>query len=519
MFPTEETNGATVRTLSFHIPVCLMLAFGLGCSGQPLQDPNAARCSEGESRPCLCAGEYLGSQLCQRSGLNWHPCNCQQICQLNRQCAPQQVCTSLGLCGNCSDRDPCDAGLLCLEGACLPQQPPQWYLTIDSDDWEGLAQRPKDHVPCKLVVNSVDYSQGCQVRFRGGTSLEYPKKSFRIKFPEDSAHPGYTRKINLRSEYNDPSYLRTALAYQTFRRLTTIPTPRSRFIRLYLNGTYYGLMQEVERVGNHFLKRRGREGDNSLYEADPPHPLYLAGSASFLPLPDMVTYYQAYDKKCGSDSRNDLQQLVEEAIWPDYLDGAEHPDLSTSRLRRVLDWDLFVDYLAVMAIIQNHDHVKKNFYFSLQRFTSEQVRWEFYPWDLDLSYGCLWQEQEASTLCQQMESQREYDLGKLYGGPLRGYPDARFFNLLIHQFFADPELKTLFEYRVCTMLNSQDWQHHLPNMATALHSYLAQSVAADELDLNPSSAHYDGALADLLSFFAARQSFLQTSLTCSRWGL
>jgi spore coat protein CotH len=41
-----------------------------------------------------------------------------------------------------------------------------------------------------------------------------------------------------------------------------------------------------------------------------------------------------------------------------------------------------------MAVIQNHDHIRKNYY--LYRDPTNDGRWRIFPWDLDLTFGHLY---------------------------------------------------------------------------------------------------------------------------------
>jgi spore coat protein CotH len=89
-------------------------------------------------------------------------------------------------------------------------------------------------------------------------------------------------------------------------------------------------------------------------------------------------------------------------------------------------------------VIQNHDHIKKNYY--LYRNPDEtDDRWTIFPWDLELTFGHLWTE-EMDVLDEQLFTDEPLEFGvcpgfcnqlltRLYEVP--GYQD-RFYEMVGH---------------------------------------------------------------------------------------
>ena len=77
---------------------------------------------------------------------------------------------------------------------------------------------------------------------------------------------GGRRAIILRGEWNDKTMLHNWLAHEVFRQGTWLPTPETRYVHFRLNGRYYGLMLQVERIdrGEYGLKRRERRRNEGL---------------------------------------------------------------------------------------------------------------------------------------------------------------------------------------------------------------------------------------------------------------
>ena len=220
-----------------------------------------------------------------------------RACQEATTCPAAEGCSAAGRCGVCAQDAECRAGERCAAGACLPDALPEWSLDVAPLDLQRIINFPEQDifVPCALAVEGVRYDQGCRVRLRGGTSRGFPKKSFRITFDPGAPHPGINRKINLRAEYNDRTFMRNFLAVQTLRRLTVVPAPSARFVRLTLNGAFYGLMTEVDTVDDDFFEAQGLSPDAPTYEADPPFELSPLGAGALMPLPDPALYPRIYD--------------------------------------------------------------------------------------------------------------------------------------------------------------------------------------------------------------------------------
>ncbi len=443
---------------------------------------------------------------------NW-PCDDPEQCRVDlgcdggvcRACDEASDCQSLrgcdeGVCGSCSLDEHCRDGEGCTNGFCLPTAIPQWELTIAPEDVLAMDVdvRANLFVPASLVVDGVAY-EGLQVRYAGGSTRRFPKKSFRIEFPEDADHPGFARKINLRGEYNDPSYLRSFVGYETARRLAGLTTARARYLNLVLNGENRGLMLEVERIGGKFLELNGRDREQSLYEA------YEASSyGAFVPLESPTDYRAHYEKDAGDrDDFSDLISLIEDALWGDYVDSPPWGPTLTERTRAVIDVDSYVDYLAFMALLQNNDHITNNFYFSWQEIHRLGPRWEFYPWDLDLSFGCQF-DAVLGSLCPELVHDDWWMNGILYDPLVAGIPNENWFNLAIHLVLRDPELLARFETTICEWSVGPWWTTELPALIDALGQTLESRVEDDVVDQNADLAAWDAARPDVLDFIPMR---------------
>ncbi|MFC5529129.1 CotH kinase family protein [Cohnella yongneupensis] len=96
-----------------------------------------------------------------------------------------------------------------------------------------------------------------KVRYRGGHTRNYPKRSYEIS--ENGRHTHFN------AEYDDPSMIRNALSFAFFNKIG-VPSPTTRHVRLVVNGLPAGLYLAIEGVGQPFFRRRGL-GAASLFYA------------------------------------------------------------------------------------------------------------------------------------------------------------------------------------------------------------------------------------------------------------
>ena len=433
-------------------------------------------------------------------------------CASANECRALEGCVA-GLCGACKQASDCKEGKSCINGFCLRRPLVVWELTVDPAAWAKIHAAPnkKLYAPCKLQVGETTYEDGCEIRIRGGISKQYAKLSYRIRFPEGAEHPGYSRKINLRSEYNDATYMRNLLANWLFDQLTDVAAPRVRYRRLKVNGADYGVYAEVERIGSSFRRQRGRSDNAPLYEADPPQDLAAKGAGALLPLTPPSLYELAYTKHDGQqESYDDLITLIETYLWSDHIDGG------SKRLRKTIDVERYVEYLAMQGALLGMDHVRKNYYLSPQPAADGQSRWEFFPWDLDMTFGCVWSETAELNLCDQLATGTTWDSGVIESGMQTEYPvgPSDFFNVAIDIVLSDPELRARVQARICALTGSEIWKFKLPKLVDALEAQLLDELASDSRDRNASSQDFKTAVASLRTWISKRGELLQFNLDC-----
>jgi hypothetical protein len=219
---------------------------------------------------------------------------------------------------------------------------------------------------CSLFYNG-EFYDNIFVRIRGGTSLGWPKKSYKIEFNEDHEFELYAGKprvteFDFNTTYTDKSYLRSVLVYE-HQRDVGLPSPICFLAHLRQNGAFYNVTVYTEQPDKDFLRRVGLDENGSFYKCGPGSTYDTTAS---------------FEKKTRRTEGNaDLQALLAglgltgAALESYVFDNIDVPGM--------------VNFLATIAITQNIDASDKNHF--LYRDTEGTREWRMLPWDQDLTFG------------------------------------------------------------------------------------------------------------------------------------
>ena len=220
---------------------------------------------------------------------------------------------------------------------------------------------------------------GIGVRFRGNTSLNAQKKSFKINVDKyvDQNFYGLS-ELNLIGNQNDPSLLRAKLCWDFFRD-AGVPACRTSYIRVYVNETYMGVYLHVEQIDNRFADVRFDDGTGNLWKCLYGSDLNYQGSNPTLYTDD------AYDL-VENEFQNNYSELAQ------FINVLNNTPLSSlpCELEKVFNVH---DYLKIMAadmLLGNWDNYifnKNNFYLYHNEKTGKL---EYIPYDLDNTLGIDW---------------------------------------------------------------------------------------------------------------------------------
>jgi hypothetical protein len=371
-------------------------------------------------------------------------------------------------------------------------QLPIWELEVNAADLERIVSNPdsNEQIQGMLVVDGVPHATA--LRNHGASSRYFPKKSFRFELSELGAVTGtYGKKFVLRAEYNDKSLLRNWLALRMFRAYTRIPASRSSLVHFRVNGRYYGVMHNVERVAPHLLEHWGLAADGSMYEADPDNGFQNPGG-NLTPVTPPENYPHVYQHQAGTIDYTDLRAFIEETLQlPN--------DMFVQVIEQELKVDDYIDYLAMMAAIQNQDHVRKNFY--LYRDPMRALGWRVMPWDMDLTFGHLWSDAN-DVLEEQIVTDADVFVGVRV--PERG----GFYNQLIDRILTLPTYRARFLVRLKSLLASELTRSTADAMLSNAVCRATPDIIADQ-QKRANNAEYQSRVSEIGAFIEARRAYVQ----------
>jgi len=257
-------------------------------------------------------------------------------------------------------------------------------ITIDPDSLLAMYSNlgNSHEFPADMVYtfsNGFSAYSGVGIRFRGNTSLNAQKKSFKIildKFVDQNFYG--LEELNLIANQNDPSLLRAKLCWDFFRN-AGLPACRTSHVRVYLNGTYAGVYVNVEHIDSHFADVRFDDGTGNLWKC-------LWGS-------DLM--FQGTNPTLYTD---DAYDLIENEFLNNYSELAQFINVLNNTPLSSLPCELekvfnVHDYLKIMAadiLLGNWDNYifnKNNFYLYHNEKTGKL---EYIPYDLDNTLGIDW---------------------------------------------------------------------------------------------------------------------------------
>ena len=146
---------------------------------------------------------------------------------------------------------------------------PTFSLTISDAQWAGLqsdcSSGAQSYRPVQFTHG--DETVDAMVRLKGNWSWSCDKLQFIISFNEEDPQGRYdgVRKIVLDAPWYDHTLLHERLAFPLFE-ARGLPYSCANNARLLINGDYYGLYANVERIDHEYLERHFANYEGNLYQ-------------------------------------------------------------------------------------------------------------------------------------------------------------------------------------------------------------------------------------------------------------
>ncbi|MBI2839819.1 MAG: CotH kinase family protein [Acidobacteria bacterium] len=260
-----------------------------------------------------------------------------------------------------------------------------WYDTL----YNSHANDPQDpYFPASFEADGAVIPL-IGVRFKGNSSFggSNVKKSFKLDFDVYDGDANFFGmiKLNLNNGFRDPTMLREKLFLDFAARF--IPAPRVTFVRLLVNGKYWGLYSAVEQVDGRFVDGRfGDDEDGNLFKAqasDEGGEPQREGWSDLTYLGGDPAAYKKYYQLKTNEAADDYTQLIGLTNVLNNSSPASFP----KKLEPVLDVREALYALALNNVFVNLDSYNgsaHNYYIYDRDDTGTFV---YIPWDTGLSFG------------------------------------------------------------------------------------------------------------------------------------
>lgn len=235
------------------------------------------------------------------------------------------------------------------------------------------------------------------VRYRGATTLYYPKKGMRLsltmKSVGENRRPNDISLLGLRQDddwilyaaYNDQEKIRNVFSHNLWEYSCARDNAENidagmeyKYIELFVNGRYEGLYALGSPLDEKQFELSGKADEEALYKS-------ISWSS-----PENVIMTEAgvdgFEVKSGTD-------MSAWDLYIQYCDYLVKNKSDSQALMKGIDLDNAIDFSLFMALIQGMDTTNgpkaKNFYISIKD-KNGQLQGLYAPWDMDISWGNYW---------------------------------------------------------------------------------------------------------------------------------
>jgi len=376
-----------------------------------------------------------------------------------------------------------------------------YFFTFKQANWWTLLQQTlssKQDLKADLVVDNVTYKD-VGIRVKGASSNLMPgnKKPFNLRM--DAFMPGQnlygSTTLNLNNGAMDPTLTREVTSYWIMRNY--LPAGRTGYVRVHLNGTYWGLYILVEQPNKDLLRRSFRDENGTRYKGDQPTSVRINSSTLNWLGSSPALYQPHYEIKNPShpNAWTDLVRLC------DKLNNTPNAQFKTE-IVKWLDVDRALWYFACNNLIVNSDDYMGAGHNYYMYFDPTDGRMNMIPWDHNEAYGVHGPTATPET----------YSV--LTGATIVNRP-------LVRRLLADPHwLETYYAHYRVLLRNWSDWNTQIGPLTKKLQGSIRADVQRDTnwfytmAQFDPGYArffsvfHWIPSLRDLV---IARRKFLLTN--------
>ena len=241
-------------------------------------------------------------------------------------------------------------------------------------------------------VGSYNGNNYHQIRGRGNTTWDYPKKPYRIRFRDETSVFGQLAHRNwiLLAEYRDPTFLVNTVAFELGKNILQLPyTNTYQYVHLYFNGRYDGVYLFTE---HRQATPEGTEPGPGRVDIDPVKGWLTEMSLWFDAEADPKFRTRNYDlpivikspEFSPADISNPAYHFVRND-WNELCDIMASPEFPENGYRDLINMNTIVDYILANDIVFNGELGHPNSVFT---YKDRNGKIGMGPlWDFDAAYG------------------------------------------------------------------------------------------------------------------------------------
>ena len=286
------------------------------------------------------------------------------------------------------------------------------------------------------------FDADCNLRYRGGTSLSYAKKSFAIKLIDKDGNDLDAHVLGIREENSwildamaiDRARMRNRVLFDIWNEASVTPWGTKHnnrngtqgfFVEVFLNGAYHGLYCMTDKIDRKLLGlKKPIVNDDKVtvrglqYKCDNWTTAAVFGGYDATARVD-TTYWNGFELKVP-------ENYPSIDTWRPLMDIINITRKSYASLKNEYqNWfykENLIDYMTFVLAFRITDNSIKNTYMSTVDITQDK-RFIFTPWDLDATLGGSWDGkwENATSTWRLMGATVIYR--KLYDGNVGGFAD------------------------------------------------------------------------------------------------
>jgi CotH kinase protein len=256
---------------------------------------------------------------------------------------------------------------------------------------KALKERePNRRIVCSVQLDGVTYDS-VGVRYKGNSSYNNPSKKEQRKLPMNLKFdhvkpkqqlPNGVSTLKLSNAFRDPSFVREPLAYEIARKY--MPASGSNFVRVYINGEYYGLYNSTESIDKAFIIKHFGSAGKAIFKCDPDDHSAIAQRPGCKLGKDASLIYLG----AAVDCYKDLYEISGDVKhYADLVKLITMLDKTPEKIHEILNVDQTLWMLAFNNLFVSLDSyngvLSHNYYLFLDSLG------QFHPilWDMNLAFG------------------------------------------------------------------------------------------------------------------------------------